>query len=192
MTDTLALVGANPAVTLIDGDEPVAFASLWRVDWSPRGSGTTIVLWYAGRVRVFGSDTEISRMVEADFTQYFPEVQDLAWSAPEFVAGPAVLRSSLSTGAVATAPGIEVEISGLMDRREFSTADFPLSPDRAAYGLRLVLAPASDARIIVDGVQLPGRPRTGGTVECPTSSAFVTDAEVWTYGTRMPSGPPAA
>ena len=45
-----------------------------------------------------------------------------------------------------------------------------------------VVSPAA----LVDGQPLPGRPRTSGTVERPTSSAVLTDAEVWTHGSRMP------
>ena len=29
------LAGANPFVTLYDGEQPIAYASIWRVDWSP-------------------------------------------------------------------------------------------------------------------------------------------------------------
>ena len=36
---TLRLMGANPCVTLYDGDQATAYASVWRVDWSLRGSG---------------------------------------------------------------------------------------------------------------------------------------------------------
>jgi hypothetical protein len=34
----VVLVGANPGVRLRAGDDVTAFASVWQVDWSERGS----------------------------------------------------------------------------------------------------------------------------------------------------------
>ncbi|WP_156343033.1 hypothetical protein [Devosia sp. A16] len=47
---TLRLMGANPCVTLYDAGEAIAYASIWRVDWSLRGPGRALVLGKPGRI----------------------------------------------------------------------------------------------------------------------------------------------
>jgi hypothetical protein len=44
------LAGANPYVTLYDGETPTGYASMWKVDWSTHGTGAVLVVWtpYAG------------------------------------------------------------------------------------------------------------------------------------------------
>jgi hypothetical protein len=55
-TRRVLLVGANPGVSLFTGEQLSAFASVWIVRWSERGSGRAIVLWHDGRVRVLATE----------------------------------------------------------------------------------------------------------------------------------------
>lgn len=171
------LSGANPGVRLFDGDAVAAFASVWVVDWSVRGAGAAVVLWHAGAVRVVADDAGLGAWLERDFTRHFPEAAGLAWPAPEVETAPVDVRLDFGTGLVARAGDVEVRMSGILDRRYFQTDDFRL--DAVPHGLRLVLAPVSEATVSVAGQRLAGTPRVAEHGDPPTSSAFLTTAEVW-------------
>jgi hypothetical protein len=171
------LCGANPGVRLFDGDVVTAYASVWVVDWSSLGSGSAIVLWHADAVRVLTDNPELGRWLERDFTRHFPEADGLPWPEPAPEKATVDVRLDLAHGVTARAGDVEVTMSGVLDRRFFQTDEFPL--DGVPHGLRLVSAPAAEASISVGGRRLPGSPTTGGPPERPTSSAFLTTAEVW-------------
>jgi hypothetical protein len=166
------LVGSNPGLALHDGDgPPVAFASVWRVDWSVRGTGTALVLSHAGRVRVVTPVPDLGRWLADAFNRHFPEVAGLPWGEPEVTAAPVHLDLDLATGLRATAADVTVEISAPMDRRRVDVESFP------GNGLRLstVYTPCSKARLTIAGRRVDGAPRVTGT----SSTAFLADAEVW-------------
>lgn len=171
------LCGANPGVRLFDGDVVTAFASVWVVDWSERGSGPAIVLWHNGAVRVLAEDPELGRWLERDFTRHFPEADGLPWPEPTPERATVEVRLDLGQGLSARAGDVEISMSGILDRRPFQTDEFLL--DGVPHGLRLVMAPASDATIHVGGRRVAGTVTGGGTAERPASSAFLTAAEVW-------------
>jgi len=172
------LCGANPGVRLYDGDVVTAYASVWLVDWSERGSGNALVLWHEGVVRVLADDTALGQWLESAFVRHFPEADGLTWPAP--TPERAAVDASLDFAAgmfTARAGDVEVTMSGVLDRRAFETDEFPL--DGVPHGLRLVTAPVKDAAITIGGRRLPGTLTRGGTAERPTSSGFLTTAEVW-------------
>lgn len=174
----IRLIGANPGLTLFEGrgETPSAYASVWRVDWSERGAGNAIVVWYDGRVRVVTSEPDLGSWLADTFNRHFPEVRALDWPVPEIVTDSVEFRSDLSTGIEAGGGGVSVRISDPVGRRLIQVAEFPLGPEVAA--LSTVISPCRDGTIEVDGRALPGRPRfTDGTP--PASSAFLADAEVW-------------
>jgi len=172
------LVGANPLVSLFDGDRMTALASVWRVDWSERGRGDVIVLWYDGRVRVLGDDPGLGYWLSQEFTRYFPEAAGLPWPEPTVEWTTVTLSLNLQTGLAAGAGDVAVSISEVLDRRTFTTESFDLGG--VSHGLSLVLAPARSAMLRVAGQRVPGEVRLSGTPEHPVSSAFLTCAEVWT------------
>ena len=178
------LCGANPGVRLFDGDTVTAFASVWMVDWSERGSGNAIVLWHGGVARVLAEDAGFGRWLERGFVRHFPEVDGLPWPEPTPERISVDVRLDFGRGLVARAGDVEVSMSGILDRREFQTEEFPL--DGVPHGLRLVIAPTSDATIEVGGRRVPGTVTRGGTPDRPTSSAFLTTAEVWSRSTTRP------
>jgi hypothetical protein len=171
------LCGANPGVRLFDGETLTAYASVWVVDWSERGAGTAIVLWHQGNVRVLTGEPALGAWLEREFTRHFPEADGLAWPEPEPERAEVAVRLDLATGLVASAGDVAVTMSGVLDRRAFETDEFLL--DGRAHGLRLVVAPTEEATITVGGRRVAGAVTRGGTAERPTSSAFLTTAEVW-------------
>jgi hypothetical protein len=172
------LVGANPIVRLFDGDRPTVFASVWRVDWSTRGSGAAVVLWHADRVRVLGTDEALAAWLAEDFTRHFPEAAGLAWDASPVEITDIDLRLDLDKGLSVTAADVRVDIAEVLARRAFATDSFALNG--VAHGLSLVLAPAARASVVIDGRAVPGEVRVTDDPDRPASSAFLTGAEVWT------------
>lgn len=174
----IVLVGANPGVLLRDGGEVTAFASVWQVDWSERGSGPAVVLWHDGRVRLLAPDPALAEWLAETFVRHFGEVDGLPWSTTvEEV--PVELDLDLDRGLAAKAGDVTVEISGVLDRRVFAADELTLGGVR--YALSNVYAPCRDARITVAGALVPGTPETAdGSSDEPSSSAFLAVAESWT------------
>lgn len=172
------LVGANPGITVFDGDTVTAYASVWKVDWSIHGSGTAIVTWHDGRVDLYTDTPHLGHWLERHFTRHFPEVDGLPWPEPVLHHVPAIVSIDLVDGVHARAGDLLVDISGILDRRAFATDAFPLG-EGGEHSLSLVIAPSEHGRIVRRGHQLPGDVVRGGTPERPSSTAFVAVAEVW-------------
>jgi hypothetical protein len=162
----IRFVGANPGLTVSDGERRVAFASVWRADWSERGSGLAIVCWHDQRTRVVATDAELGRWLAGEFTRHFPEVQGLPWPEPEVTQAAVHLDLDLASGMKASAGGIEVEIFDPTDRRLFSTDDFDLGGVK--HCLSTVVMPCSSGSLTLNGTQIKGQVK-----------AFLADAEVW-------------
>lgn len=178
MSSEVILVGANPIVRLFDGDTVTVFASVWIVDWSPHGTGTVLVLWHDGRVRVIGENPTLARWVAEDFTRHFPEAAGLDWRTGEIETEPVDATIDLAAGMTVTAAGVAIAASEVLDRRTFATDDFAL--DGRPHGLSLLLAPVATASVGIGGEPVPGTVRREGSERRPSSSAFLTAAEVWT------------
>jgi len=176
-TRRVLLVGANPGVSLVTGDELRTFASVWIVRWSERGSGRAIVLWHDGRVRVLATDPDLGHWLSQYFTRNFPEVAGVPWPEPEVRRAEVHVTLDFATGLDARARDVRVRMAGVLHRRAFSTDEFDLAG--TPHSLSLVLAPMSSARVWAGGRVLPGEVALGGTPDRPASSAFMTEAEVW-------------
>lgn len=176
-TRRVLLVGANPGVSLVTGDELSAFASVWVVRWSERGSGRAIVLWHDGRVRVLATDPELGHWLSQYFTRNFPEVAGVPWPEPQVQRANVDIRLDLASGLEARSRDVYVRMERVLHRRAFSTDEFDLGG--TPHSLSLVLAPMGAARISAGGRALPGEVLLGGTPERPSSSAFMAEAEVW-------------
>ncbi len=176
------LVGANPGVQLFDADGAcTAYASTWRVDWSVEGAGTAMVLWQPTSVTVVGDDEILARWLAEDFVRHFPELDGLTWHEPRYVSARVVIDLSLQTGLTARAGEIEVRLGDVLDVRSFATDEFALGG--VPHSLHLVLGPCAFGEVRLAGRNLPGTIARGGTPERPSSSAFVTEAEVWRRAT---------
>jgi hypothetical protein len=172
------LTGANPGVRLFDDVGRVTvFASVWLVDWSVRGSGTVVVLWHDGRVRVISEDVDLAVWVERYFVRSFLEVKGLDWPEPDVERDMVQVRLDLADGLSAKAADVQIELGGVLDRRMFATDHFLL--DGVEHSLNLLIAPVRSARISIGGETVPGFVHVDGSRQRPSSSAFLTTAEVW-------------
>jgi len=158
------LVGANPGLTVTREGDRVAFASVWRVDWSSHGPGRALVLWYGGRTRVVTQTPKLGRWLADAFTRHFPEVDGLGWPEPELTEAPVALDLDLAVGVRASGGGVTVEVAQPGQWRVGTVESFP------GNGLRLsnVYASCGTGGITVDGQAVDGEP-----------AGFLADAEVW-------------
>jgi hypothetical protein len=178
MSAEVKIIGANPIVRLFDGDEVTAAVSVWTVDWSVKGSGDVVVAWHDGDVQVIGLNTELARWLAEDFTRHFPEFADLPWSDATVLPLPVAIDIDLASGMSVMAGDVAVRTSTTMGCRQFSTDTFDVGG--IDFGLTMVIAPQREAAVSVRGLPVPGEPRLSGTAQRPSSSAFLTAAEVWT------------
>ncbi|OEO28576.1 hypothetical protein VW23_003810 [Devosia insulae DS-56] len=173
---TLRLMGANPCVTLYDGERATAYASIWRVDWSLRGAGQALVLGVPGRIRIIAPDLELGAWLGAEFNRHIRSVSaDIAWSEPEFTIAPVRFDLDLGAGLSASADDVTVEITGPIERYLTRKDDYDLGGTPNI--LSTVWIPCREGRITVDGTQLAGSIRLDASQ--PMSSAFIAEAEVW-------------
>jgi hypothetical protein len=196
---TVRLIGANPGLTLYppaDGDpaddpadrdpadasaadpEPVAYASVWRVDWSRHGAGTALVLWHGGTTRVLTATPPLGDWLAAEFNRHFPEVKGLAWPEPQLTVTPVTLEIDLAHGMRAAAADVEVEISDPIDRRLIRVDEFDLGG--TPHLLSNVLIPCRSGALRIAGTRVAGVPRVTSTPRA-SSTAFLADAEVWCH-----------
>lgn len=172
----VVLVGANPGVLLLDGEQATAFASVWQVDWSAHGSGPVLVLLHGGRMRVLTPDVALGRWVATAFVRHFGEARQLPWDSPSYEEVAVTVELDLARGLRAAGADVEVEIRGVLHRE---AVEHPVDLGGAPHRMTAVYAPCSDARITVGGQVVPGAPRVQEGPP-PSSSGFLAVAEVWT------------
>jgi hypothetical protein len=170
---SLVLTGANPGVLLRADGAVTAFASVWQVDWSERGSGRALVLWHDGRVRLLGPDPGLSEWLAEEFVRHFGEVGGLPWEPAPPERADVEMDLDLGHGLTAKAADVTVEIEHVLDRRPFTQAGLRMGA--AEYTLSTVYAPCRTARITVAGTAVPGAPEVDGE----SSTAFLATAETW-------------
>lgn len=173
---TPILRGANPTAQLLDGDETVAIASVWRVDESPMGSGTALILWHAGRVRIIGVDPGLTSWLSGRFVRHFPRAEGLDWSQVEVRTDEVEVELS-ETSLVARAVGIEIRIDDVLAEQAVDTDAFVL--DGVEHSLALRMLPCRTATIVLDGERVAGEPRVDDATVPPQSTAFLALDEVW-------------
>lgn len=172
------LVGSNPGIQLFDAAGAcTAYASIWRVDWSTHGSGEALVLWTPRGVTVASKDTRLARWLWEDYTSLFPELEGLPTPAPHFLRQQVHIDLDLASGLVARAGSVTVRLARVLDHRWVDVPEFTLG-DRSE-SLNFAFAPCGQGTITVAGHRLPGQIEVGGTPERPSTSAFLSEAEVW-------------
>jgi hypothetical protein len=172
---SVLMFGANPGVTLFDvHGQSIAFASVWRIDWSVNGAGSAVVAWLPGEVRIVTGQPELGTWLAGAFNRHFPEVQGLPWSAPRLTVAPVTIALDHTSGLHAEADDITVDITGPMDRRTATVEAFPGNN----YRLSNVYVPFRIGRVSVDGKPVDGNPAVTETPRA-SSTAFLADAEVW-------------
>lgn len=172
------LTGANPFLTLYDNDMPTAYASIWRVDWSVRGSGNAIVLWHGGTLRIVTDAPGLGVWLEEHFVRRFDEATALpSWPAAGVEAAQTEVRVDPATGVHAAGGDVVVRIDTVLDARPVAVTDFPLGG--VSHGLSMLAMPCEAAGLTVGGAAVPGRPRVWRDGGRPYSSAVTTVHEAW-------------
>ena len=169
-------MGANPGVTLYDGDRATAYASVWRVAWTLRGNGRALVLGTPEQIRIIGPDAGLGLWLGTEFNRHLRGVSGgISWSEPELTVAPVEFHLDLAAGFRATADDVSVEITGPMERYLTRNDEYDLGGTPNI--LSTVWIPCRDGAISVDGARLAGAVRVDPAK--PMSSAFIADAEVW-------------
>ncbi|MQM27879.1 hypothetical protein [Glycomyces albidus] len=172
---TLLLMGANPCVTLFDDGRPIAYASVWRVDWSVCGSGHALVLAVPGRVRIIGPDRDLGMWLGDEFNRHLRLEGAIPWTEPEFTPAPVTFDLDLDIGFQAAGADVSVTVADPIERYLTRRDDYDLGG--VPHLLSTVWIPCREGVIEVGGTPLAGAPRVDPTE--PMSSAFIADAEVW-------------
>ncbi|HLT60947.1 MAG TPA: hypothetical protein VK020_07115 [Microlunatus sp.] len=172
------LIGANPFLTLYRDGAAVAYASVWRVDWSERGAGHALVHGDADRVRVIGPDPDLGRWLAESFNRHFADVvAGLPWHEPEVIKEPVDWQLDLATGLRVTAGDTVVEVADPIDRRLGRNDAYQLG--EVTNVLSTVWMPCRVGKITIDGVPVEGELKI--TDDPLYSSAAIADAEVWCW-----------
>jgi hypothetical protein len=177
--DPVRLIGANPFLVLYSKEVLVAYASVWRIDWSERGAGAALVLWLSGSVRVIAADPVLGLWLAEQFTRHFPEVRGLPWPDPAITVAAVEIDFDLERGMTALGADVQVDIVGpALDRRLFSTDSFDLGG--TPHLMSTVLLPCPNGRVIVGGTSIAGAPQVSTCSSgAPSSTAMIAVAEVW-------------
>lgn len=171
-------MGANPFVTLFRDGEAVAFASVWRVDWSTHGAGRALVFGDRDGVRVSATDVRLGRWLAEGFNRHMATVvAGLPWSPPRLAETPVEFSLDLATGFTARAGDVAVELAAPIERHLTRNDAYDLGG--VPHVLSTVWIPCREASISLDGRRLDGDPRLSGADEPVYSSAAIAEAEVW-------------
>lgn len=141
------------------------------------GSGTALILWHAGRVKVVGVDPGLSSWLSGRFVRHFPEAEWLDWSQVEVRTEDVEIELDIETGLVAHTGDIEVRIAEPIAQHDVSVDDLVL--DGSPHHLSQRLAPCRQAMVTVGGQLLAGEPRVDESGERPRSTAFLSIDQVW-------------
>ncbi|GAB3749154.1 hypothetical protein [Microlunatus parietis] len=172
------LIGANPFLTLYRDGAPVAYASVWRVDWSERGAGHALVYGDAERVRVIGPDPDLGLWLAESYNRYFQDVcAGLPWHEPELIKAPVDWHLDLATGLRAKADDLEVEVADPIDRQLGRNDAYQLG--EVTNILSTVWMPCRIGTIKINGEPVEGELKI--TTDPLYSSAAIADAEVWCW-----------
>jgi hypothetical protein len=182
----MAFVGANLGLALhpvdqngvhVPGEPASCFASFWMADWSRWGAGLALLVATTQGWRSYGPNEFFALTMASEFTRYFPEaarfpLTELIHTQDEFD-----VELDLERGFRATGGKAELEISGVLDRRQFAAPDFQLGGGSAT--LNNVYLPCSAGRLSELDVRWPGAPITYAGPRGPSSSAYLAVAESW-------------
>ena len=125
--------------------------------------------------RSYGSSELFAATLASELTRFFPEAARFPLSAVSHTDDAFDVKVDLERGFSATGRRASLEISGVLDRRQFSAPDFQLGPASAA--LSNVYLPCSTGRLTEFGVEWPGAPSVYPGPRGPSSSAYMAVAE---------------
>jgi hypothetical protein len=182
----VALIGANVGLALhpvdrngvhIAGEPASCFASFWMADWSRWGSGTALMVATLQGWRSYGSNELLASTLATELTRFFPEAARFPLGAVGHTHDEFDVELDLERGFRATGRRAAIEVSGVLDRRQFSAPDFQLGTANAA--MSNVYHPCSGGKLSEFGVEWPGEPTVYPGPRGPSSSAYMAVAESW-------------
>ncbi|MDQ0680356.1 hypothetical protein QFZ30_003738 [Arthrobacter pascens] len=183
---SLAFVGSNPGLALhpvdargvqIPGEAASCFASFWMADWSRWGSGNALLVATLQGWRSYGTNEYFASTLAAELARYFPEAARFPLNGITHTQDEFDVELDLERGFRAIGRKAELELSGILDRRPFSSPDFQLGPNSA--GLNNVYLPCSSGRLAEFGVEWPGAASVYPGPRGPSSSGYIAVAESW-------------
>jgi hypothetical protein len=167
-------IGAMPWVQLFDDDRLTGWVSVIQIDWSPLGSGRLVTIRRDRRLHMLGTSEELAAWLYEWMFQYHGDgyqPQPFRHSDIEFVVDPA-------TGMRASADGVLIEMSTPIDRQLARREHYRLGD--FAPTASWVRISCANARVVLDGVPLPGAPKLSTDDLGRCSTAQLNIAEVWT------------
>jgi hypothetical protein len=182
----VALIGANFGLALhpvdrngvhIPGEPASCFASFWVADWSRWGTGTVLMVATLQGWRSYGSNEFFASSLATELTRFFPEAARFPLGAVSHTQDEFDVELDLERGFRATGRRAALEISGVLDRRQFSAPDFQLGP--ASASMSNVYHPCSGGKLSEFGVEWPGAPTVYPGPRGPSSSAYMAVGESW-------------
>ncbi|MDR6558035.1 hypothetical protein J2809_002395 [Arthrobacter pascens] len=183
---SVALIGANYGLALhpvdrhgvhVPGEPASCFASFWVADWSKWGTGTVLLVATLQGWRSYGSNEFFAATLANELTRYFPEAARFPLNGISHTQDDFEVKVNLERGFKATGRRAALEITGVLDRRQFAAPDFQLGP--ASASLTNVYLPCSTGRLSEFGVEWPGAPTVYPGPRGPSSSAYLAVAESW-------------
>lgn len=183
---SLAFVGANPGLALhpvdargvqVPGEAASCFASFWMAEWSRWGRGNALLVATLQGWRSYGTNEYFASTLAAELARYFPEAARFPLDSITHTQDEFDVELDLERGFRAVGRKAELELSGILDRRPFSSADFQLGPNSAA--LNNVYLPCSSGRLAEFGVEWPGAASIYQGPRGPSSSGYIAVAASW-------------
>ncbi|WP_427173278.1 hypothetical protein [Arthrobacter sp. 92] len=183
---SMAFIGTNPGLALhpvdrhgvhVPGEPASCFASFWMADWSRWGTGHALLIATRKGWRTYGASEFFAATLATELACHFPEaarfpLTGIIHTHDEFDVDLHPERGFRAVGRKA-----EMEISGVLDRRQFAAPDFQLGTSSAS--LNNVYLPCSTGRLSEFGVEWPGAPTVYPGPRGPQSSAYLAVAESW-------------
>ncbi|MFJ5697470.1 hypothetical protein [Arthrobacter sp. NPDC093139] len=183
---SVALIGANYGLALhpvdrhgvhVPGEPASCFASFWVADWSKWGTGTALLVATLQGWRSYGANEFFAATLANELSRYFPEAARFPLNGISHTQDEFEVQVNLERGFKATGRRAALEITGVLDRRQFAAPDFQLGP--ASASLNNVYLPCSAGRLSEFGVEWPGAPTVYPGPRGPSSSAYLAVAESW-------------
>ena len=163
---------------LLPGEPASCFASFWMADWSRWGAGNALLVATRQGWRSYGTDASFAASLALELTRHFPEAARFPLDGISHTGDEFDVELDAGQGLRATGRKAELEISGVLDRRQFAAPNFQLGDASAA--LSNVYLPCSAGRLAEFGVEWPGAATMHPGPLGPASSAFVARvAESW-------------
>jgi hypothetical protein len=169
-------IGAMPWVRLFEGDRETCWASVVQADWSLCGAGRLLILRRDGQRRTIGNNETLHHWLKEWLLQ--SESETLPVDADRYEPGDVELAIDPGARLRARANNIQIEMSEPLDRRLIHREPYPLGNFRPTASW--VRIPCAQARVVIDGHPIPGRPNRSDDSFGMSSTAQINTAEVWT------------